>query len=82
MFINLKAKLLPMLINQIFLLGLIMDCPFDKPLSNCPLNKYRNKSFLDVVNGINKLNSDEILKLCCYHYVCSYFRERGNLEAI
>jgi len=37
-----------------------MDYPFDKPLTNCPLNKYRNKSFPDLVNAINKLNRDEI----------------------
>jgi len=58
-------------------MGLIVNCPFDKSLDNCPLCDIRKLPLLERIDIVRKMTEEEINKVIDYHKNCY---EKRKLE--
>ena len=55
--------------------GLFIECPFGKPLANCPANQYRELPLVERVKIPKSMSDQELDKIIEHHLACLKFRE-------
>ena len=58
--------------------GLLIGCPFGKPLDNCPLEKYRSLTVSERFTLADNMNEKQIDEVIIYHQSCLRQREKIN----
>ncbi|MBN2774552.1 MAG: hypothetical protein JXR31_09915, partial [Prolixibacteraceae bacterium] len=61
--------------KRLQLYGLIRECPMGKPLSDCPVNEYRNLSLIEQYQVAESLEYELLCSILFYHEVCLSLRE-------
>jgi len=62
--------------RKVYLMSLIISCPFKEPLASCPFNKYRDISILKLIENTNLLTEKEIILLANEHKECLQNRKK------
>jgi len=60
--------------KKIWLLGLLVACPEGKPLTDCPLEKYRELSCQDRLSALENFTEGEVEKIINHHNQCLFSR--------
>lgn len=66
--------------NRAWVKGLIMGCPFDEPLPDCPLGKIRELPVVYRLKRVNSMTDDEITEIIEHHKRCLEIREMELME--
>lgn len=61
--------------NRRWIFGLLLGCPMSTPNSQCPLNKSRSKSSLELISIVEQYSGQEIDSIIQYHTKCLQLRE-------
>ncbi len=61
--------------NKRWVFGLLLACPLKTPSSQCPLNKLRNKSSVELISLVELYSGHEIDSILRYHTKCLHTRE-------
>ncbi len=56
--------------NRTWAIGLIVHCPFDESLDNCPLSDIRKLPVSERLKIVRKMSDEEINKAIGYHKNC------------
>lgn len=56
--------------KKIWLYGLLVACPEKEPLSDCPLEKYRNLSFKERLSALEGLTNEKTEEIIKHHHQC------------
>lgn len=56
--------------------GLLISCPFGKPLYNCPLGKFRTIPVSERLKLVDSMEEKQIDQIIIYHQKCLRQRER------
>jgi len=60
--------------TKIWVYGLLVACPQGKPLSDCPLEKYRIGSNKDRLNVLEKFTEEQVEEIIKHHNQCLFRR--------
>ena len=63
--------------KEIWVKGLLIECPMGKALTNCPLENYRKLSVGERFKLADSWNENKLSQIITYHKNC--LRERENL---
>ena len=55
--------------------GLVMGCPFDDELPDCPLQSLRKQTPAERFNLVNDMTDDDLIHIVSYHKECLAQRE-------
>jgi len=58
-----------------WVLGLVVECPLQDPLENCPAKKLRNLPFKECAALISDMEENQLDKIISFHRQCLYERE-------
>jgi len=58
-------------------LGLLIKCPLDVPLDNCPAIKYRKLPFDEKFKLVRNLKEEDLDEIISHHQECIKLRERN-----
>ncbi len=61
--------------RRILAIGLIVECPFNEPLADCPLSDVRELPFEERIEIIQKMSDEKIGEIIGYHGECFKKRE-------
>jgi len=61
-----------------FSYGLLVACPFRSQLPTCPLTELRKYPFSERIEKLEKMTSNELLKLELHHRKCLDSRKKLN----
>lgn len=62
-----------------WVLGLVIECPLQKPLVNCPAKGLRDLPVQDCVALISDMEEVQLNEIISYHRQCLWGRERELL---
>ncbi len=57
--------------KQGFVLGLVLGCPFEYSLADCPVNALRGMSLEDKTKAVKEMSEDTLNELITYHSECN-----------
>ena len=55
--------------------GILLDCPLDKPMPDCPGNILRGLSLAEFVRVVNNMSERKLDAIITYHETCMSERE-------
>ncbi len=58
------------------ILGLLIKCPLEEPLDDCPASKYRGLSFEEKFKLATTMKEEDLDKIIAHHQECLRLRER------
>ena len=56
--------------------GLVFDCPFFNPLSNCSSKEIRKLPLAERIEVVNSMSLGQLAKIISQHKKCSQMREQ------
>jgi hypothetical protein len=56
--------------EKIWLYGLLIACPEGKPLPDCPLEKYRNRTLKERLSILESFTAEEVDEIIKHHHQC------------
>ena len=60
--------------------GLLIECPLNKPLKDCPAKEARALPLVDRFNLMRTMNEDELDQIIAHHQNCLLEREKQLLR--
>jgi hypothetical protein len=57
--------------NRIRFLRLLLGCQYIHPVENCPVEKYRNYSVVELIEFMNGVSDEELVKILSGHNLCN-----------
>ena len=57
--------------RRVYAMGLMVECPFEKALTNCPLNEVRKLPLLERIEHFKMISDEEVGEIIAYHEQCS-----------
>lgn len=61
--------------RKVYLMSLIVSCPLETALCDCPFNKFRDISILKLIEITHNLTEEEIISIANEHKKCLKRRE-------
>ena len=61
--------------NRVWVLGLIVECPFGTPLSDCPANDIRKLPLSERIKIVKRMSDEQHEEIMAHHKECLKKRE-------
>lgn len=61
--------------NRAWVKGLVMGCPFDDPIPECPLEAMRKLPVADRLRRVNAMTDQDLAEIISHHKKCLEIRE-------
>jgi len=61
---------------KVWVMGLVISCPYDIESCNCPLKDIRTLPLADRVEMVGKMSEQELVATVDYHKICFNKREK------
>lgn len=67
--------------NKTKFYGAILQCPFNDPLDDCALNRYRKMSITELINTTYQMDLNELDSLMASHNICISKRNSNKIAS-
>ena len=65
--------------KQIWVKGILVDCPLGRSLSDCPANDLRTLPLEELVKSVNKMTEPQLEMMIKYHNCCMVERLKKQI---